>query len=384
MGILDRVVPPRKVSQPTYVANDFPGGLELLEFQDGKPLEKDKVVLLGSFMPQVPFSFGGEQRLITEYYPGNSEPTVQVFGPKEDQVTIRGKFKLKKLNANNAAIKNQSDLSDLRQAALEYQELVDAMRIRGNLIRITLGEWRRYGFIEKTKFDLKMVTDIAYEITFMIVGFNPPTNHKILRTTDSNIIAPNKALTDKAAEALAAARTMPTEMPQSIGDFLNDQIDTVAGAVATVTGFVDSILSDAEALNRSAQRALGLIKYARATISQTVRRVNTLSMSVGNLGADFKSAALQTSATILNANHIHKTRAQFYSLSSLLASLQKQFEALRKTVPMIRHLVRDGDTLQKIALKYYNNADNWQQIYSHNKLRTTELTVGSVLEIPKI
>lgn len=50
-----------------------------------------------------------------------------------------------------------------------------------------------------------------------------------------------------------------------------------------------------------------------------------------------------------------------------------------------RHTVRPGDTLQKIALQYYNNRAKWRDIYAANRgvMRSeTDLKVGLELKIP--
>jgi len=49
------------------------------------------------------------------------------------------------------------------------------------------------------------------------------------------------------------------------------------------------------------------------------------------------------------------------------------------------HLVRPGETLSKIALQYYRNAQRWTDIHDANRRRLPDpdrLTVGMVLEIP--
>lgn len=367
-GVTTRTIKPPKGFGP-----DFPEGLRIVEIVNGKEQTKEAIQLVGSFMPKVPFGFGGTQQVVKDYYPGNSEPVVQVLGPRESDVTISGKFKTKRF-------KDES----LRGAAQEYQELVDAMRIRGNMVKVTLGEWRRYGIVEECQFKLNRLTEIEYEIKFSIIGFNPPTNCKFAGNPDDDLIAPNKELTNKAALALAAMTNYPTTMPRTISEFLDDQISTVSSAVALVTGFVDGALQDIENIEKSANRAVGLIKNARTTISRTGRRIGALSMGVSSLGTGVSANSFKAAARITNAAHIHSIIAGMGSLTALLATLQKRFAALAKTVPLKRHLVVDGETLQKISIRYYNTADNWKKIYDHNRLTSTALTAGTVLEIPKV
>ena len=382
LGILGNLLPGSK--RPKPYGNDFDAGFKIIEIVNGKEQPADQVLLVGPFMPHVPFTFGGSQQIVKEFYAGSSEPTVQVLGPREADLVVRGHLKTKRLKdspVNSDGDRNQT----LRNAAREYQELIDAIRLRGNLVRLSLAsEWVRYGFVESVSFDLATLADIKYEIRFSIVGFNPPSNCKFVEDTASNVQKPNKDVTNAAAAALVEVSNIPDDMPLTIADQLNEIIGDVDDVVATVTYFVDDIISDAEQLTNSANRALGLIKYARAFVSSSARRVGLISLATANLGAKFSSEAQKTSATIKNVNSIYRIRTSFTSLAAQLAALQAQFSALSKTVPLRRHLVRNGDNLQRLAIQYYNNADLWKRIYDHNKLRSSELSVGTVVEIPKV
>jgi uncharacterized protein YoxC len=354
---------------------DFDGGFVIEEYINGKKQSASNgfgLTLTGVFMPQVPFAFGGKQEIKKDYYAGNSEPVVQVLGPREENVSIKGRFKTRKF-------KDQ----DFIQAAQEFQEQCDAIRLRGNLLYLRLGEWHRWGFLEETKFELNRLTDIGYELSFSIIGFNPPKNCKLIDQPSDDIIAANKKVIADTNAALATMTNIPASMPRTLADVLNAQIDIVANAIGLVTSFIDGILSDAESVTRSANRALGLIKNAQATISQTGRRVGAISLDVATLGAGFSSAAEKTEATYNNTVHFKKIATSLSSFQTLLAALRIKYAALVDSVPLKRHLVKDGDTLQRLAMFYYNDADLWKKIYDHNKLLTTDLAGVQVLEIPR-
>ena len=68
----------------------------------------------------------------------------------------------------------------------------------------------------------------------------------------------------------------------------------------------------------------------------------------------------------------------------LLATMGLQLSQFRELTPLQRHVIKDGDTLQKLAFKYFGNSDNWEEIYDHNNLGDTILIVGNVLEIPRL
>lgn len=362
------------VASPVPFGNDFPSGMVITEIINGKSQEADSIYLVGRFAPIQPFEFGGEQRIVREEYPGSSEPTIQVLGPKEDEVTVKVEMRTNKFRGN----------PDLRAAAQEYQELIDAMRLRGNLVQITLGEWMRYGFIKRAKFRLYTLQKIDAEITFEISGFNPPKGWRVVVEADQNVIKPNKEVTNAAQAALAAARNYPETMPLTAVDIFNNTIGAVADAISKVTGFVEGIVDDADKLVGSANRAIGLIKNARSVISKSKRNLGAIANTASGLGGSASSEFQKAVNTIQNTDHTAKTIRDFSNLSILLAALQARMQQYVSQVPFRRHLVRQGDTLQNISMKYFNTADNWKKIYDHNKLSQTDLVIGSVLEIPKV
>lgn len=363
----------KRNTDPKGLGPDFPAGLVIQEIVDGAPITDTIIQLVGSFLPMVPFEFGGKQQLSKDYYPGNEEPVIQVLGSRENDVTINGRLKTKRFK----------DVK-LREAAETYQDNIDAMRRRGNLVLVTLGNWKRYAFIQECSFKLKRRSDIEYSISFLIVGTKLPKNCKMVDGGDGDIASSLNKISTELTTALANARNYPSSMPRSLSDFMDDITNTVASALNLVTSFVDGALTDVENIGKSASRAVGLIKYARATISRSVRRIGTLQLTVSSLSDGITLASFKTAAQMNNAAHIKQTVNAYGSLALLLAQLQARFAVLSKTVPLRRHLVKVGDTLQKLAIKYYNDANLWKNIYDHNKLTSPTLTVGTVLEIPKI
>lgn len=353
------------------VKPDFPAGFIIVEFQNGKALDNERIALVGNMMPHTPFEYGGEQRIQKEYYPGHSEPSVQVFGPKESDTVIKGKFKDKRYKDKKFA-----GISE------DIAQQIDAIRIRGNICRFTMGEWTRYGFIEKTNFGIETLRSIDYQITLNLIGFNPPTDNHLTGAEKVTPLVIQKSLIAEAAAFEAGRSNIPPDMPQSIAGFLNEQISAVATSIGIVTGFVDNVIKQGEAISNSANRVVGLVRNARRTIAVFHRRVGGVVNSVANLGPNLAKEVQATGATV-NALFIKRQKAQAISMSSKLAAMEKQFEALRKKTPANRHLVKASDTLQSISIKYYNNAGDWNKIYTHNKLSSTELVVGSVLEIPR-
>jgi LysM repeat protein len=330
---------------------DFVEGFVIKEIINGE--EKGEVITLsGNRLPFQPFVFGGGQRVKKDYYSGHSKTN----GKSPEALSLKEKRLVNKLSAST-----------------ELQQQIDALRIRGNIVRISLGEWIRYAVISKVKFSMKNIADVSYDITFSIIGFNPPKNAKFIIGPREVPFAINKDLI--AMSKTFGQTSIPKSVPRSIADILNDAISTVSGVLATVTGFVDSIVSTVQDIQKSVQRALGLIKYAQG-------KLNSYKKLVGAFKPFDPSQAL--TGRYENAKFYAGTLSLSASLTALLEKLKSRLKALVDSKPLSRHLVISGDNLQKVAVKYYGSADNWKKIYDFNNLSSTALTIGSTLEIPRL
>ena len=376
MGLMDQVSNIQdKIKNPfsskvdiPFTENDFPEGFIVKEILNvnGKWNEESgkEVALTGNMMPEIPFITGGSQRTKKDFYSGSNEPVVHVLGAEDDDVTIKGKFKAKRYESQ-----------EYREVPKMLQDEFELMRERGNLVRIQLGEYRRYGFIYKTKFNMNLIPDIGYEITFMIVGRNKPENARFLHEVKELPNNVNSDLISKASIWNQEHSNIPDSVPQSIADKLNGMTSAVAGAVSTVTGFVDTVISTYNDVQKSITRAKGLITHAQ-------QKLRSYRDFVGSIDPFNSSQAL--SGKYSNAKYYNSRVASSNEMISLLEKLRGQLSKMVPNLPMNRHVVKGGETLQKISIKYYGNQDNWKKIYDYNKLTSTELQSGSILEIPRV
>ncbi len=370
--------------------HDFPGGFQIVEYVDGVANTETEIKLIGNLMPHQPFTWSGEQRLVKEYYPGNPEPSVQVLGAKEGALTIKGRFKDKRYKDTS-----------WYGVSYQYNLAINEMRKRGNLVKFGMnsapsqvsldtsnikakaGSWIRWGFIERCEFKMNKLSWIDYEIEFFVVSENQPKNNYFAAPEKSSASAVNQNLINQAAAFQANYSSVPTSMPLSIAGLMNNITGGVASAVKLVTNFVDSIASTAQSVEDSANRALGLIKYARNKIHQYGAQYDHFSHAFGSISTQGSLAGKARDA-YKNISYSHESMAAVTSMSVLLARMQAQFEALAVTVPKARYKVQVGDTLQNISIKFYQTSTYWSNIYDHNKLTSTQLIPGTILEIPKV
>lgn len=399
---------PAKYNGPDFVAFF----IEELPYQG----EGKQIVLQGKSMPHQPFITGGKQRLIKEYYPGNAEPAVQVLGGEEDNITIKGRFYAKHYRGT-ATITPE----EMRTVPTVLRDEIDGVRKRGNLVKITLGEWERWGWIEHCKFNMKTLADVEYEIEFFIIGDKPPSKCKMTADSSFQVVELGVDLMSAALAFEANALEVPADFPGTIFDAINNLIGAVATANSVLVKFVEQVIKTGENAQKSANKALGLIKYTTAKIASFKKAIGFLSIYAAGIEGEF-NAAISETKKVSHAKYIlgvqkstskaplvisdamlaaATSKAPAYStvastqqkalaktgsvtMESTLKKMQKQFEAIAFTIPIGRHLVKQGDTLQGISYKFYKVSDHWKAIYDHNKLTSTELTTGAILEIPRL
>lgn len=348
----------KKVSN-TIRDDDFIEGFQFEELTS----PKKKVQLNGNLMPHVPFSFGGEQNIVKDYYPGQTEPSIQILGPREKDLTINGRFFDKKY----------SD-TDLYGVATEIQQLVDSIRIRGNLVRIWMGEFQRYGIVKETEFNVKNLGDIEYTITFDIVGFNAPINGKFIEKKREVPFAINNDLISLAND-LQNQSSIPVSVPQSIAEKLRDLTNIAASAINLVTDFVDTVIKVTNDIQKSVQRVLGLIKNAQNKLRQYRNFLGSIN--------PFDSSQALTGR--YNNASSYTNRFNFASfIGSFLQRFRRQFINLVNTLPLTSHIVKEGESLQKISTKFYDDPNQWKKILEHNKLTNSDIEIGDTLEIPRL
>lgn len=369
----------QKVLPTGEMPADFPLGFCIVEFVDGVA-QTPILQLVGNMMPFQPFPWGGEQKLSVEYYPGNREPSVHVMGYRDKALVIKGRFKDKRFRS-----------PAYYGAAYQFSQLYEELIQRGNLLKFGMngsaGSWIRYGFLEKADFEMQKLSWINYEFTFTVVSDKQPVNNYFAQREKSAPTAINANLIAAATNLQQNALLVPTSMPQSLAGLINGYISTAATSINVVTGFVDDVISTAKDLQASADRALGLIKNARTFVATT--QLSLCKLGIGGF-AGLSSSSVVTnpsknfSDSYTNIQFISEIIAALADVLTTLSLLQAKFENVSQTIPIARYRVISGDSLQKIAVRYYGNAANWEDIYKHNKLQTTVITVGQALEIPKL
>ena len=356
----------RRTGFNPYHGQNFPEGFVIEELvNNGSAYVPSGITvsLIGNWLPKQPFTYGGDQRNNKIYYSGHAEPTLHVFGPEEKDITIEGRLWAKKL-PNNATFIDVPD---------EIKEKIDALRFRGNVVKLTLGSWVRYGIIGMADFMTKHLNDIDYRITFIITGTTPPTNARLLASAREYPYDINNDIKGL-SEALMRV-PVPPDIPFSISGAINGITNVFGRSIAVVTNFVDSIIQEVDDIGSAVSRLEGLISHAQI---QARRYKNTF--------ARFNSFSANTSLTnqYRNAAYYSGRISAASNITSFLERIREQFNNVVARVPLGRHLYVQGDTLQKISSRFYGTPNEWKRIYDFNNLDSTNIPSGTVLEIPRL
>lgn len=355
--------------------DDFPDGFEITEYINGQ--KSSYLQLNGNMMPMIPFEWDSEQHIAKDYYPGNEEAVAHIMGIRQGDLTIKGRFKDKRYK-------------DQAYYGVSYQMTLalDAMCKRGNLLRFGFegpgGKFIRWGFLEKPVFKMDKLSWIDYELKFFVVSDTQPTNSFFADPERETPDAINFNLIAAAANFQSTYSSVPTSMPLSIAGKINQLTSGIAKNVNLVTNFVQTIISTGADVAASANRALGLIRNARNTITGFNRQIDGVAHSFANLSQPGATPSQSVVSSYSNMAFIHEATAATLPISQYLQHMQTQFDAIAKTIPIARHRVVKNDSLQTISIKFYGVTDYWTNIYDHNQLQSTLLVEGKVLEIPRI
>lgn len=396
---LEKVPKPRKFSGTTQ--GDFPLGFLLEEqLEEGSGL---KIALKGSFLPNQPMAMGGELNIVKEYYPGNPEAAVQVLQSQESDITIRGEFKAKRF----------ADRGTSYYIPTKYVEALEALRLRGNLMKISLAsqgegysyKFDRYGFLVATKFDMKSLGHYAYDLTFSIISIDRPSRYPIFEDKSLAALDAKNELTSLFAE-LDQVSEMPlnVQVPFTFTDALNGLTADLAAIINAPFAMVNNLLDGVESLVDSANRIVGVLKTAKANLVKLKRRAGKIAQKAAfNTSKSTKERA-RKSVRVVGSNQITRVSnkkvegpAQYRAMLKLhevqriatrsmisMDRMTAQFEKVIEKLPLRTVTVQEGRSLQYYSNQFYGNPDHWQEIYKHNNLTESTLTRGQVLEIPRL
>jgi hypothetical protein len=346
------------------------------------------LTLRGRGLPYRPYSLSGSQRNSDEWYNGNPVGVLQVYGSKEEPSTMTGWWKDVFIGegASNghqpyAEVESPTEVSTLLTAAA-IVDLVDDMRVKGQLLQVSWFNQVRYGIIEKFTHKWHTTHDIEYDIEFKWIGRDQADIKTVPFTNPT------------AANDLADA-------PNQIGTY-TDQLDPAATSFSTAFGpsaqdiviEIDAQTAVVQSLSDDLANAVVQIAQSTTTTSDAQRRVSGVldgikieSMALRDMFGDVADGdRLNLGGTFADVLADRSTMRQQAAIAdqaaTLAAAQQKKIIANVQSQVVAVFQARQNDDLRRVSTVFTGTPDNWQTIMLYNELDDDKLSSGQIVFVP--
>ncbi len=231
--------------------------------------DQREVRLTSYALPIGGYELRGTMRAEVAHYPGNPDATIQVLGPKEEPSTIEGKWSDRFLGAASIFTVNGAPISSAREAT----RLVDDVRRKGQLLRVSWDETVRYGIMTMFVQRWARGQDVEWEIELTWVSQD---RADALSPVVATTTTPEGVVTAVGASIQAAVAQNGKAGAAS---------DVMASAQGAVSG-VRRRLAAAADLNRQAQGYVAGAFSLLAAPGNLSRQVAGLSLAIATQMAD--------------------------------------------------------------------------------------------------
>jgi hypothetical protein len=366
--------------------------------------QKRVISMTGWALPLRPVEMTAAQRIMVEYYPGATEAVAQVFGPDYTGQTFKGVWSARYLGDEKHPImtvitpETTLDILYPEQARAEFLSLCK----EGQELVVSWGQdtdsTQQRGFLKQVKFSEHNPTRIEWELEFVWVS---DTRLKPRPPQFPKAPPKGKQLLDKLNDLANTAQQIMSD----VSDAYKDYIDTYVRQVNTLMGRVQDLVTQAMGIaTLPAQLARDVLQVCQ-NARQMVSDIQAQAIITGKAYMQVGSKALDTftgsqswlgwSATQDRASQSASAQADTAAVYSQLQTqkdsviaeskrLEAQAREYLEQTYLDVYIARDGDTLRRIAAKYYGDAGLWQVIADANELEGDSLEAGMVLLIPRL
>ena len=375
----------------------------------------DLLRLAARALPYRPLTFSGKQRAEFTWYPGSPIATAQMLGPEESAITLKGFWK-------DRFLSNETGTAAARYGADEIgtvrvlTQLVDGMRRRGQLYKLTWDELVRVGHITGFTQTWHNAHDCEWEIEFTpisqgdeetpVVLNNLPNVADYYQQTASAVNTARSGL--RIRVPLPTATAINDSVPELTAPTYSQRLSILAGAVelaATLGPRVAGILSELDdallglqnnAYNTAAsvysltlvgsdagRRMVALaaqnIAQARRTYATvtdvswpTVFNVSPADPNDVNIGAQVAMRAYQRRVRESTRDLAYQQGTQ---ASAILSTLNPELKAA--------FVAPQNMDLRDVSTQFYGTPDSWRDLLVFNKLESSRLTAGTLIWVPQ-
>ncbi len=368
---------------------------------------KRRVEMTGWCLPVRPVTLSVQQRLRITYYPGATEASAQVLGPHHTDMTVSGILLARRMGEEGAGYfrlaeggtveviktpeRARAVLADLCRSG---QEVIVRWGDQGEAQSVT-----QRGFVRAARFQEHAPQRIEWELEFEWVADTafkprlefpkPPPDEKSLWQSLQDAVAAVDAVMSDLNDAYTQYVTQTIRKLNTLIDQVGGLAQKALDLAAKPAQFARSVAATCENVLQTVlevqQEAVLLVGQYREVADAFARlgrgSIEWMPITAGAArgAATDHSVGTQAEAAVASAAVQAALRDARYE------AVRLRKEAQRFAEPAIRalHLCREGDSLRRIATRYYGTPDRWQDIADINGLPGDEVRAGEVLLIPR-
>ncbi len=382
------------------------------------------IALQDRALPYRPISISGRQRAEFTWYPGSPNATVQMLGPEEGVISLRGFWKDRFIGQStmvsargerqvsaavtgrspdgNQAVTGEAVQPDLYILTVaDLVSVFDEFRRAGRQLKLSWDTIIRYGHITSFTQTWHNAHDCEWELEFSVLSQEFPA---------APVLSPRVAdSSDLAAKAFKKLGDLSDTVDAWIAD--NDFSVVLSGLgedALTVQAFATSI----DATTRSWANSINNVAQNAVTIIQTPNEVglSLLSAVTGPTVTLFKTAGAIVDSCIVFGGQFGGIEAALQGrdqddVAFGLQIGQKSYATqVKQTIreiqtsnaiwrsqttdaiqgPNTRIVVAQENTdLRDVSTRYYKTPDNWRALMLYNGLSDSKLMAGQIIKVPQ-
>jgi hypothetical protein len=277
---------------------------------------------------------------------------------------------------------------------VEACELFDDIARRASVLRVTWSHLSRVGRLATFEQDWSNLHDVKWRMLFKWIG------------KDNAVGAIAPARTSLVGLSAAFSAAFADAKDATAFDSLSDKLDT---------GFADSVDSAVGKAQRSVADIADTVEQRFAAVTESVdavRRVTTLATFVRDQAQDLidtingtvaalmltgsaieRTSLDRTLATLTNVDPGTQIAAACQQVGAVRAARALKHVAARQRHNALRNLdnnviaivrMKAQQDLRDVALRWYGNADDWEQIRSFNSFPSSQVKTGTVVFVPAL
>lgn len=403
----------------------------------GSGLQPRKLLLVGPGLPFMGAEWGFENNVITTWYPGNSiEATQQNLGPKELPSSWEGEWKRTLMGTTPSLFWDETGEKQSVFRPHTMRDIVEDLGRSGVPLRVTwevngqsvAGSLKngkvvqeqsrivRVGRIKSARFPHDRHTDVRWNIEFHWMSRGGRQNRVADVRGDQDLSSIANSLIASAENTAAATdaklKSSNTAIRKSANNLTLGQLEQLAKApTKLVTDFTRKLQQNVSSLKQAGDivKTLATQPFAVANTiidfaRNTVAVANNFVDDMGRIPIESKTTKEKASSLARSAKYFGQTSdaamknaREAQTLNARLTqglaqqanrgeiSIRESATSNSKTIIAV-YIAKDGDTPQRVSMKYYQSADHAQELLKANKLPwfIPTFTKGQILIIPSL